>query len=124
MQNRVFVLNKRQQPLMPCSPRTARKLLEQDKAKIVKKEPFTIQLKYGSTGYKQPISLGIDSGQRHVGIAVTSNDRVYFQGEVELRQDVKKLIDTRRTYRRSRRNRNTRYRKPRFLNRIRNKKDN
>ena len=124
MQNRVFVLNKHQQPLMPCSPRTARKLLEQGKATVAKKEPFTIQLKYGSTGYKQPVSLGIDSGQRHIGIAVTSNDYVYFQGEVELRQDVKKLIDTRRTYRRSRRNRNTRYRKPRFLNRIKNKNNN
>lgn len=124
MQNRVFVLNKRQQSLMPCSPRTARKLLKQGKATVAKKEPFTIQLKYGSTGYKQPVSLGIDSGQRHIGIAVTSNNRVYFQGEVELRQDVKKLIDTRRTYRRSRRNRNTRYRKPRFLNRIKNRKNN
>ena len=124
MQNRVFVLNKYQQPLMPCSPRIARKLLEQGKAKIIKKEPFTIRLTYGSTGYKQSVSLGIDSGQRHIGIAVTSNDHVYFQGEVELRQNVKKLIDTRRTYRRSRRNRNTRYRKPRFLNRIKHKKNN
>ena len=56
MQNRVFVLNKHRQPLMPCSPRTARKLLEQGKATVAKKEPFTIRLKYGSTGYKQPVS--------------------------------------------------------------------
>lgn len=124
MQNRVFVLNKHGQPLMPCPPRTARKLLKQDKAKVAKKEPFTIQLRHGSTGYKQPISVGVDSGQRHIGIAVTSNSHVYFQGEVELRQDVKKLIDTRRTYRHSRRNRNTRYRKPRFLNRIKKRRNN
>ena len=124
MQNRVFVINKHGEALMPCKPRKARILLRDGKAKVVKKEPFTIQLLYGSTGYKQDISLGVDSGQRHIGIAVTSQDKVLFQGEVELRQDVKKLIDTRRAYRKSRRNRKTRYRKARFLNRIAKKKDN
>lgn len=123
MQNQVFVINKHGEALMPCKPRTARKLLTRGKAKPIKKEPFTIQLLYGSTGYKQDVSLGIDSGQRHIGIAVTSQDKVLFQGEVELRQDVKKLLDTRRTYRRSRRNRKTRYRKARFLNRTKTKKN-
>lgn len=124
MQNRVFVLNKHGEALMPCSPRKARILLRDEKAKIIKKVPFTIQLLYGSTGYKQALSLGIDSGQRHIGIAVTSQDKVLFQGEVELRQDVKSLLDTRRIYRRGRRNRKTRYRKARFLNRISKRKDN
>src|SRR5699024_2494056 len=108
----------------PCKPRKARILLRDGKAKVLKKEPFTIQLLYGSSGYKQDVNIGIDSGQRHVGLAITSQDKVLFQGEVELRQDVKKLIDTRRTYRRSRRNRKTRYRKARFLNRVSNRKDN
>lgn len=89
MQNRVFVINKHGEALMPCKTGTARKLLAQGKAKPIKKEPFTIQLLYGSTGYKQSVSLGIDSGQRHIGIAVTSQAKVLFQGEVELRQDVK-----------------------------------
>lgn len=124
MQNRVFVINKHGEALMPCSPRKARILLRNKKAKVIKKEPFTIQLLYGSTGYKQDINLGIDSGQRHIGIAVTSQDKVLFQGEIELRQDVKSLLDTRRSYRRSRRNRKTRYRKDRFLNRVGKKKDN
>ncbi|ETA73774.1 RNA-guided endonuclease IscB [Ligilactobacillus equi] len=124
MQNRVFVINKHGEALMPCKPRTARKLLAQGKAKPIKKEPFTIQFLYGASGYKQPINLGVDSGQRHIGLAVTSQDKVFFQSEVELRQDVKKLLDTRRTYRRSRRNRKTRYRKARFLNRIKNRKNN
>ncbi|WHS20713.1 RRXRR domain-containing protein [Ligilactobacillus salivarius] len=122
MQNQVFVINKHGKALMPCKPRKARILLRDGKAKVLKKEPFTIQLLYGSTGYKQDISVGIDSGQRYIGLAVTSQNKVLFQGEVELRQDVKKLIDTRRTYRRSRRNRKTRYRKSRFLNRIAKKK--
>lgn len=43
-----------------------------------------------------------------------------WQAEIELRQDVKKLLDTRRTYRRGRRNRKTRYRRVRFLNRVGN----
>ena len=45
MRNRVFVLNKHQQPLMPCSPRTARGLLKQDKAKIIKLENNEIIIK-------------------------------------------------------------------------------
>ena len=124
MENRVFVLNQHGKALMPCSPCKARILLRDGKAKIIKKEPFTIQLLYGSTGYKQNVNLGIDSGQRHIGIAVTSQDKVLFQGEVELRKDVKSLLYTRRIYRRSRRNRKTRYRKARFLNRVGKKKDN
>lgn len=124
MQNRVFVLNQHGRALMPCSPRKARILLRDGKAKVIKKEPFTIQLLYGSTGYKQALRLGIDSGQRHIGIAVTGQTKVLFQGEVELRQDVKSLIYIRRIYRRSRRNRKTRYRKARFLNRVGKKRDN
>ncbi|WP_051527989.1 RNA-guided endonuclease IscB [Ligilactobacillus equi] len=124
MQNRVFVINKHGEALMPCKPRTARKLLQSGKAKPIKKEPFTIQLLYGASGYKQPVKLGVDSGQRHIGLAVTSQDKVFFQSEVELRQDVKKLLDTRRIYRRSRRNRKTRYRQARFLNRTKTKKNN
>lgn len=123
MQNRVFVLDQHREALMPCKPRKARLLLKAHKAKVVKKEPFTIQLLYGSTGYKQSVSLGIDSGQRHIGIAVTSNDKVLFQSEVELRQNVKQLLYARRSYRRSRRSRKTRYRGTRFLNRVSGKHD-
>src|SRR5690554_5746955 len=50
----VYVLNKHGEPLMPCSPRKARILLKQKKAKVEKRTPFTIQLLYGSSGYKQP----------------------------------------------------------------------
>jgi hypothetical protein len=40
----VYVLNKNGNPLMPCKPAKARHLLEENKAKVVKREPFTIQL--------------------------------------------------------------------------------
>ena len=45
---KVYVLNKHGKPLMPCKASKARKLLRDNKAKVVRKTPFTIQLKYGS----------------------------------------------------------------------------
>lgn len=60
----VYVLNKHGEPLMPCSPRKARLLLKQKKACVVKRTPFTIKLLYGSTGYKQPVTLGVDAGSK------------------------------------------------------------
>ena len=121
--SRVFLLNKDGKPLMPCRPRKARLLLKSGKACVVKKYPFTIQLKYGSYGYKQKVSLGVDTGQRHIGFAVVSQDKVLHQSEVELRQDVHKNLYTRGIYRRGRRNRKTRYRQARFLNRVHGKRD-
>jgi len=118
----VYVLNKYGKPLMPCSPQKARKLLKNKKAKVVKKVPFTIQLLYGSTGYKQDISLGVDAGSKHIGISATTNEDVLFEANVELRNDIVENLSTRREARRSRRNRKTRYRKPRFKNRIKSKK--
>lgn len=117
----VYVLNKDSKPLMPCKPQKARKLLKQGKAKVVKKSPFTIQLLYGSSGYKQPITLGVDSGSKFIGLSATTNKRELFLAEIELRNDIVELLSDRKQYRRSRRNRTTRYRKPRFLNRVKSK---
>ncbi|MGG0187291.1 RNA-guided endonuclease IscB [Bacillus rhizoplanae] len=113
----VFVKNKHGKPLMPCRPRKARILLKEKKAKIISHKPLTIQLLYGSSGYTQETHIGIDLGTKHVGVAVTSCNHVLMKGEIELRQDIKSLLETRKIYRRSRRNRKTRYRKARFLNR-------
>ena len=115
--NRVFVLNMRGEPLMPCTQRKARILLKERKAIIKKYNPFTIQLTYATGEAKQDCNIGIDTGAKHIGIAITSRDKVLYKAEVELRQDIKSNLDTKRIYRRSRRNRKTRYRKPRFLNR-------
>lgn len=116
---RVFVKNKRGESLMPCPPRKARLLLREGKAKILDYTPFTIQLKYATGETVQKISVGVDLGAKHTGIANISKNKVLAKGEIEVRQDVKKLLDTRRIYRRSRRNRKTRYRKSRFNNRKR-----
>ena len=109
----------RGQALMPCSQRKARLLLKQGKANIIGYKPFTIQLTYATGEAKQDIHVGIDEGARHIGIAITSKNKVLAKGEVELRQDVHSLLTTRAMYRRDRRNRKTRYRQPRFLNRKR-----
>jgi len=115
----VFVINKHGEPLMPCSRRKARLLLKQGKAKIQTYEPFAIQLLYGANGYKQDITVGVDTGAKYIGAAVTSKNKVLAKGTIELRDDVKALLETRKIYRRSRRSRKTRYRQPRFRNRAR-----
>ena len=114
---RVFVLNMRGDSLMPCTQRKARILLKEGKAVIYKYNPFTIQLTHATGENTQDCHVGIDTGAKHVGVAITSEGKVLFKGEIELRQDVKSNLDTRRIYRRNRRNRKTRYRQPRFLNR-------
>jgi N6-L-threonylcarbamoyladenine synthase len=114
----VFVKNKRDEPLMPCSPRKARVLLKKGKAKVVKRTPFTIQLTIPTGETKQDITLGVDSGFTHVGLSAVSNKEELFSADVTLRSDMVKLNSERAMYRRSRRGRKTRYRKPRFLNRV------
>lgn len=119
----VYVINKHGRALMPTKPSKARKLLKNKKAKIVSYKPFTIQLLYGSRGYTQNVDLGIDLGAKHVGVAIISKNKVLDKGEIELRQDISKNITAKRQYRRFRRNRKTRYRKARFLNRTSSKKE-
>ena len=118
----VYVINKHGNPLMPCKSKKARLLLKNKKAKILRYEPFTIQLLYGSSGYRQKISLGIDAGSKHVGASATTKKQELYTSQTELRGDmVVKLLSDRRELRRSRRSRKTRYRKPRFLNRVHSK---
>ena len=113
----VYVLNCHGQPLMPCRPRKARMLLKAGKARVVKMVPFTVQLRYGSSGYKQEVLLGIDAGARHIGISATTEKTVLLEAEVQPRTEMQELLATRRQFRRARRNRKTRYRPCRFLNR-------
>lgn len=117
----VYVLNNQGNPIMPCSSAKARKLLKDGKAKIIKRDIFTIQLLYSSSGYKQEIALGVDSGSKTIGLSATTKEKELFAGEYQLRNDISDLLSDRRMYRRARRGRKTRYRKPRFLNRVRTK---
>lgn len=117
---RVYVINQRKEPLMPTTSCKARKLLKQGKAKVVKREPFTIQLLYATGETKQCITLGVDAGSKIIGLSATTDKQELFSAEVELRNDIVDLLSTRRELRRTRRNR-LRYRKPRFLNRVHSK---
>lgn len=111
---------------MPCKPQKARKLLREGKAVVVKYEPFTLQLKYGSAGYKQPITLGVDAGSVHIGASASTKKQELYASETVMRSSdgkasIVRLLAKRLELRRSRRSRKTRYRKARFLNRVHRK---
>lgn len=113
----VYVISQNGQPLMPTENHAkVRILLKNKKAKVIKRCPFTIQLAYDSTNYTQDITLGVDSGSKHIGLSATTRSKVLFESDVELRNDIVNLLSIRRQNRRTRRNRKTRYRKPRFNN--------
>ena len=116
----VYVISQNGQPLMPTENHAkVRILLKNKKAKVIKRCPFTIQLAYDSTNYTQDITLGVDSGSKHIGLSATTRNKVLFESDVELRNDIVNLLSTRRQNRRTRRNHKARYRKPRFNNRSR-----
>ena len=114
----VYVISKEGKPLMPTENHAkVRVFLKEGKAVVVKRTPFTIQLTYETTSYTQEISLGVDAGSKHVGLSATTEKKVLYEEEVELRNDIVKLLSDRRGLRSARRNRKTRYRKARFDNR-------
>lgn len=122
----VYIINKEGQPLMPCKPQRARKLLKEGKATVIKHEPFTLQLNYGSAGYKQQITLGVDTGSVHIGASASTEKQELYASETIMRSvdgkaSIVRLLAKRLELRRSRRNRKTRYRKAKFLNRIHRK---
>jgi hypothetical protein len=114
----VNVLSKKGNPLMQCENVVARLLLKQKKAKVRMTLPFTIQLLDDSTEYTQHLHLTLDSGSSKVGAAVLNNkNEVIYMSEIENRNDVSEKMTRRAKYRRMRRNRKTRYRECRILNR-------
>lgn len=110
-------------PLMPTTRHgKVRRLLKANKAIVINLCPFTIQLTYVTSGYKQEVVLGVDAGTKHVGLSATTKSKELYASEVILRSDIVELLSSRRESRRRRRNR-LRYRKPRFMNRIKTKKE-
>lgn len=119
----VYVLSQDGKPLMPTT-RCGKvyRMLKNKQAKVISKCPFTIQLLYEpETNIVQEIVLGVDTGSKNVGVACVSSSteskKVLYQSQTKLRDDIKTKMDGRRQSRRTRRNRKTRYRKSRFLNR-------
>jgi hypothetical protein len=114
------------QPLMPCHPARARKLLRKGKAAIYRRYPFTIIMKHGIGGYLQPVEIKFDPGSRTTGIALVGHfergSEVIWAGNLNHRGlQIKTNLESRRAIRHSRRHRKTRYRPARFLNRQRSK---
>ena len=120
MDTEVFVIGLTGIALMPTTPRKARILLKDGKAKVFCKRPFTIQLLYKTGSTIQPLSIGVDTGSQHpaVGICTIENGvaTAIYSTEIELRSSMekRKLIEKRKEYRRGRRYRKVRYRHPKF----------
>jgi 5-methylcytosine-specific restriction endonuclease McrA len=119
MSNYVFVIDQNKRPLTPCKPSKARKLLEAKKAAVFRRYPFTIiLLKEVINPNPEPIEIKIDPGSKVTGLALKQGNKIIWGAELHHRgQAIKADLDSRRATRRSRRNRKTRYRKARFLNR-------
>jgi len=113
---KVYVISVGGEVLMPTTPRKARVLLKQGKAKVIKRNPFTIQLTFETTSFIQPITLGIDSGYKNIGFSAVTGDKELISGEVKLDNMMSKRLQDRLMYRRNRRGRLW-HREPRFLNR-------
>jgi hypothetical protein len=113
---KVYVLNMRGNPLMPCNPGKAKILLREGKAIVIKRFPFTIQLSVPTGETKQKVTLGIDSGYENIGFSVVSEKKELIAGTVKLDGKTSERLTERRMYRRNRRGRLW-HRKPRFLNR-------
>jgi 5-methylcytosine-specific restriction endonuclease McrA len=119
----VFVVDTNRQPLNPVHPGHARFLLKEGKAAVLKRHPFTIVLKRCiDEPQLAPLRLKLDPGSKTTGIALVDDQsgQVVFAAELSHRgQQIRDDLLSRRGVRRSRRRRQTRYRKPRFHNRSR-----
>ncbi len=121
---RVFVLDKNLIPLDPCHPARARELLQKGRAKVYRRYPFTIVLqdRVIEDSITHPHRVKIDPGSKVTGIAIIQEETGRVTNALLFShrgQQIKDALESRRSLRRGRRNRKTRYRKPRFLNRTR-----
>ena len=122
MSNFVFLIDANKTPMNPIHPAQAKKLLNSGKAAVFRRLPFVLIMnRVVENIVTYPIDLKIDPGSKFTGISLVNNrDEVIWGMELQHRGAViKGELETRRGIRRSRRNRHTRYRKPRFLNRTR-----
>jgi 5-methylcytosine-specific restriction endonuclease McrA len=126
----VFVLDRRKKPLMPCSEKRARLLLERGRAVVHRLHPFTIRLRdrVREASGLQPVGLKIDPGSQATGVALVRTaetpegpiNHVLHLAEIAHRGNAaRERLRKRAAYRRRRRSATLRYRAPRFDNRRR-----
>lgn len=107
----VYVLNKDGKPLMPTTRGGhVRHLLKEQKARVVRAKPFTIQLLYETDDAVQLLYLGIDPGRTNIGVAVVkANGTAVFTAHLESRnKEILKLMQDRKKARRTADSGNTR----------------
>jgi 5-methylcytosine-specific restriction endonuclease McrA len=124
LMQRVFVLDHDRRPLDPVHPGEARLLLSTGKAAVLRRYPFTIILKESKfEEIAAPIVVKLDPGSKITGIALVGpTGKVLFAAELEHRGSaIKARLEVRKATRGNRRDRKTRYRKARFLNRTKPK---
>ncbi len=130
----VYVLDKKKRPLMPCSEKRARLLLERGRAVVHRMYPFTIRLKDMAGGALQPLRLKIGPASHKTGIALVRESETVepVTGAVERVEHVINMLDLehrgaliskkleqRSNMRGGRRHRKTRHRAARSDNRSR-----
>lgn len=121
----VFVVGKQKQPLMPCTEKRARLLLDRGRAVVHKRYPFTIRLKDRTNGDIQPIQINIDPGSKGTGMAITreAGEERHVLSLFELVHrgfQISEALKQRSGFR-CRRRGQLRHRQPRFNNRTRRK---
>lgn len=126
--SKVAVIDSQKNPLAPCHPAVARRLLKMGQAAIWRKYPFTIILKKAVP--RQDIvtelyTLSWDPGSKTSGLAIVSESgEIIYAAEVHHRGGKQKggiswALTQRAGYRRGRRTRNLRHRSARWENRKR-----
>ncbi len=130
----VFVLDRSGKALMPCSEKRARILLERGSARVHRIMPFVIRLidRHVADCELQPLRVKLDPGSKTTGMTLVRDSETITPATGEIQREAavlnlfellhrgKQISETltyRAALRRSRRNRKTRYRQPRFLNR-------
>jgi hypothetical protein len=118
----VSVLDKNKIPLMPCSEKRARKLLESGRAKPYwMKGIFCIIMQDYTKRFKQEIVVAIDPGSKMCGLTVKSNSNTILNIQYGAKTKIKNKVELRKNARKSKRQRNCPYRKCRFNRKFKNK---
>ena len=118
-----YIIDRDGNPLMPTKRgNMVRHLLKQGVAKMVRYEPFTVMILRDVGHCVQAVTLGVDTGSRHIGLSASTEKKELYSAQVELRDDVTKLLLARRKLRRARRGRKHNwYRPARWANRANEK---
>ncbi len=119
MKAMTYIVDREGRPLMPTERgNMVRHLLKAGVAKVIRREPFTVMILRDVGHCVQAVTLGVDAGSKHIGLCASTEKKELYSSQVEIRDDVSKLLTARREFRRSRRGRKHNwYREARFDNR-------